>query len=278
MGRTYVHWPPEVLKSYIEAIGYVNINGGRFLDLLESDVQTKLKGQRYKDMHEGWRAVLAILAVEHPHFNIGDWKKLKEKWRRMKREERRSGAAIKSYQYHDDSDQDEGIEEREEEQNDDFELEDTVGDEDDAERDTVPATPPRSSLKRIMVEPNQQFTQDEDGMLTLTTSKRERLLQEKNIKPDAEESDELNKLRAQQIKTEIREKEMRIRLMKFKHDQEEARAKELHEGALKQQELQCQLLQAQIDATRLKSTSSSSSSLTASKPTYVINPNLNVSD
>jgi len=261
----------------VEAIGYVNINGGRFLDLLESDVQTKLKGQRYKDLHEGWRAVLAILAVEHPHFNIGDWRKLKEKWKRMKREERRSGATIQSYQYHDDSDQDEGIEEREEEQNDDFELEDTVGDEDDAKRDTeVPASPvKRKSLVRIIEElESGQFTQDEDGMLT---SKRPRLLQQKNIKPEAEESDELNKLRAQQIKTEIREKEMTIRLMKFKHDQEEARAKELHEGALKQQELQCQLLQAQIDATKLKSTSSSSSSLTASKPTY-INPNPYVSD
>ena len=43
MKGTKVHWPPEVTRTFSDAIGYVNINGGRFADLLEADAQTKAR-------------------------------------------------------------------------------------------------------------------------------------------------------------------------------------------------------------------------------------------
>lgn len=131
-------------------------------------------------------------------------------------------------------------------------------------------------------------------MSSPTKPKRWKLLHQRGIKSEdiedpnyrqhsyekPHESDELDKLREQQIKTEImatRLNEEKIRLLRLKHDQEEERAKELHEGALKKLELQCQLLQAQIHAARSKSTSSSASTLSVSKPTF-INSNLDASD
>jgi len=71
------------VESLRQAISYVNVSGGRLIDLVDAPQDTKHR--RQKDLSQGWAAVLDIMRVEHPEFSrYLSTSKLSDKWRRVK--------------------------------------------------------------------------------------------------------------------------------------------------------------------------------------------------